>query len=392
MSEKKYTYTAAAQTWEDKSGVVSAESAAVAVSDLRNQGLFVSEIQREDQQPVPPSGDDMVRLCENLSEYIRLAYPLHTALRQAAADIKDSARVREIEAAAKQLESGESIDQAFRTVSGPSRTILVSILKAGIVGGSIPELLDGYAMDLRAVNDLKSGFRKKMTYPLIVMVAFVLFLYFMGAVMGPVFTEFYSEMDIQMPAATRIMVAFLGSASFHVFLSLVGLACIGLGIAKLSGHLDRVLSATPLIGKLFQAKTKICFLKTFAGLIRMNTPADKAMELSVGFFSENPGMSRNIRVSQDALSNGNAVSDAIMKIRCFSECDKAFLFAYEQINDLEHGAADLADLYKERLFFTLELATALAVPLSILSIGLVVAYGVIVSAAPYMEMVGRMCE
>src|ERR1700681_1003025 len=273
-----------------------AESITEARQKLSDRGLFVYNVRpragllgqlfgRRRQKSV--DGNDFLVFNQQFNTLIKAGIPILKALdllsERAAAE-----RLRPVLGEVRRLvREGTTLSEALEQQGVFPKVYTVSVL-AGEKSGNLSGVLEYYI----AYQRVTTGFRKKLIatliYPTILIVAATLIVTYLVSSVIPKFAGLYNDLNINLPEATRILLAvtvtyrpyLLGAIGMLV---LAGLGAFGWSRSDSGGlALERVQMRLPLIGETIAKFQFAQFCRTLSTLLAGGTPLVQAMETAGG--------------------------------------------------------------------------------------------------------------
>src|SRR5246127_2629733 len=196
------------------SHIEAASSVAEARQKLADRGLYVyavdqrnrllSGMLRRPERSV--SGSDFLILNQQFNTLIKAGLPILRAL-DLLAERAASPRLRPIVAQIRdRVREGKSLSEAVNEAGVFSKVFSTAIL-AGEKSGNLPGVLDYYI----AYQKVSTGVRKKilatLVYPALLVTVAILVVTYLVTVVVPKFALLYRDMNVELPTATRMLIA-----------------------------------------------------------------------------------------------------------------------------------------------------------------------------------------
>jgi type IV pilus assembly protein PilC len=273
-----------------------AESIAEARQKLSDRGLFVYNVRpragvlgqlfgQKRQKSV--DGNDFLVFNQQLNTLIKAGIPILKALdllsERAAAE-----RLRPVLGEVRRLvREGTPLSEALEQQGVFPKVYTVSIL-AGEKSGNLSGVLEYYI----AYQRVTTGFRKKLIatliYPVILICAATGIVTYLVSSVIPKFAGLYNDLNINLPQATRILIAItvtyrpllLGTIAFLVFAAIATFAWAQTEQGGLA--MERIRMRLPLIGDTLTKFQFAQFCRTLSTLLTGGTPLVQAMETAGG--------------------------------------------------------------------------------------------------------------
>ncbi len=132
------------------------------------------------------------------------------------------------------VESGKSLHESMAEYPAVFSNIFVSMIKVGELSGNLDKSLEYLSIQLEREADLKSKTKGAMIYPGVIVSAMVIIGLLMSIFVLPKLTGIFKQFNVQLPLATRVVIAITDFMSAHSITVVVGLvAVVGLTIYAL---------------------------------------------------------------------------------------------------------------------------------------------------------------
>ena len=160
------------------------------------------------------SVDDLMALNDEIAALSRAGVPLHRGLISLGDELPGRAG-SVATALGKRLEAGESLDLALEAVGrGSLPPAYLAVVRAGLRAGRLPAALEGIVTASRRAVHLRRTIGLALIYPTMVLViAYTLFVLALVYWL-PVISDFYREMNVELPGAIRLLLQVGQSARY----------------------------------------------------------------------------------------------------------------------------------------------------------------------------------
>ncbi len=397
-----YVYRAIGPDGKEKKGNVTATNQEQAASKLKADGFIVMKLEPEGALNKEISFGiskvkvrDFAVFCRQfvaiLSAGVSVINALQMMSEQTESKPLKSATIRLVDSLGK----GETLSGAMRKEKVfPS--IFVNLVSAGEATGSLETAFERMAVQFEKEANLKAIIKKATIYPIIVLFVAIGVIFAMMTFVIPNFMEMFADMDIEMPAMTRAVIAV--SDFFVAYWWLVIILVIGLVAAiKMYGKTvsGRVLFGTlklkfPGMGQL-QTKTNCAtFARTLSTLLRAGVPMIEALEITGNSMDANILFQRAVYQTRDQVGNGVALSKPLKMSGLFPPMVVHMVSIGEETGNLEDMLESIAEYYEEEVAEATEQMMAVMEPMIILVLAAIV--GVVIAAimSPMLAMYENM--
>src|SRR6267378_211476 len=222
-------------------------------------------------------GSDFLILNQQFNTLIKAGLPILRAL-DLLADRASSPKLRPVISQVRdRVREGKSLSEAVAEAGAFSKVYSTAIL-AGEKSGNLSGVLDYYI----AYQRVSTGVRKKilatLVYPVLLIVVASLVVTYLVAFVVPKFGQLYRDMNVELPIATKILIALTVDYRVAILGVLGGLILIAEGIFLWSrseeggAAFDRLKFRLPLIGDTLLKFQIAQFARTLATLLTGGTP------------------------------------------------------------------------------------------------------------------------
>jgi len=403
----KLAYRAYEKTGREVTDVIEASSLAEATDKLRQQELFVADIEpagsaEAEASPAPglrlPQGKtrrlkNLAMFSRQLHVLIRAGTPLAEGLRALERQSKDASWCEVIAGVRKRLEAGSGLAKAMEACPGSFDAVYRNMVAAGEKSGKLTTVLDRLSQLVRKRLRVRRTVRGAMMYPALLVTVAIGVLVVMLTVVVPRFAELFEVLDVPLPATTSMLISLSEHLKSWWYLLAGGL--VG-GIVTL-----RVLLKTPRGKRLVSALA--LKLPYIGGLVRSFATAQIARLLGVLMDSHLPVLEalaltrkalRNVHYrellsrAEEAVSQGRAISSAFRDSDLISPSVYEATRSGEQSGQVSALLLDMADFLDEENETALKGLISLLEPTIIVLMGGVVAFVALSIFTPLFDATG----
>ena len=313
-------------------GVVSADSAKQARSQLREQGLLIdqiSEVANETQASSSPktrrpkiSRSDLAILTQQLATLLAAGLPLERSL---SALIEQAPRdsVREVMAGVRAgVNEGETLAKAMGRYGEIFSPLYRALIEAGEMSGELPKIVERLAIYSENVESFRQKTLLALLYPAIVSVVAILVIGGLVAYVVPQVIQVFEQSKQSLPLLTLGLIAISDFLRAYWWLLLGGLAGSVILLKLTLRHeqnalrLDRFLLTLPGIGYLLAGLDAIRLANTLAILIGGGVPMLSALRAGCAVMS-NRQLKAALEDASLRVSEGMSLSRALARAKLF---------------------------------------------------------------------------
>ncbi|SAL17452.1 general secretion pathway protein F [Caballeronia sordidicola] len=397
-----FRFEAIDQAGKSQTGVLDADSARSARSQLRTQGLTPlvveaagSRTRGERKQRLSLgkrlSQREQAILTRQLASLLIAGLPLGETL-SVLTEQSERDYIRELMAAIRaEVLGGHSFASALAEHPRDFPEIYRALVAAGEHTGKLGLVLSRLADYIEQRNALKQKIVLAFTYPAIVtLIAFGIVTFLLSYVVPQVVNVFASTKQ-SLPFLTIAMMALSGFVRNYWWAMLIGVIVISWFIKTLLARpgprmaFDRWLLTAPLLGKLVRGYNTVRFASTLAILTAAGVPILRALQ-AAGETLSNRAMSENVQDAIIRVREGTSLSRALGNTKTFPPVLVHLIRSGEATGDvttmLDRASEGEARELERRTMFL----TSLLEPLLILAMGGVVLVIVLAVMLPIIEL------
>ncbi|MDQ1284552.1 MAG: hypothetical protein QG620_900 [Patescibacteria group bacterium] len=233
----KAFYTAKSYSGETKSGEMDVKNERDLANQLRSDGFVLTSFKefKDEENEIEIkfldrffgiSLKDKLMFARNLSVMISSGLPLSRALKNISVQTKNKRFKKILEAVFKEIQSGSTFADCLARYPAVFNELFVNMIRVGETGGNLEEVLNILALQLEKEHDLTSKVRGAMVYPAVIIVAMIGIAILMLTYILPKITGVFKDMNVDLPASTKFVIAISDALQNHGLL--VGICFAGL--------------------------------------------------------------------------------------------------------------------------------------------------------------------
>jgi type IV pilus assembly protein PilC len=410
-----FSYVARDQLGKVQQGTAEAENQEILTRRLRDRGLWVQKIERakgaagpaktEGAKPVRAASAkkkkigkvkprDLTMFCRQFATMINAGVSLVrclAVLEQQAGSASLKAVIREVQTS---VEQGETLTRSLSRYPRIFTNLFVGLVRAGEVGGVLDETLDRLATFLEEDLKLKRKVKAAMTYPVIVMVIAVGIVVGLVTFIVPKFMELFKDFNLQMPAATQLLINISDFMTNPVNDAILVGTCVAFSVglnrfkATKTGKriCDKMALKAPVFGQMTHQIAVARFARTMSTLLQSGVPILQALETVAGAL-DNEVISEAVLNARAAVREGERLGDPLERSKLFPPMIVQMISIGEETGALDAMLAKVADFYEAEVDAMLESLTAALEPLLIVFLGGVVGFIVVAMFMPLVQII-----
>lgn len=394
-----FSYVAMTPSGRQVKGNLDSPSLTNAKSSLRATGYTILEIKelnvmnRDIELPFMgnPTAKDMAIFCRQFQSILRAGVPVSTVLSmlgQMTENKKLAAAIRDMYA---KIESGETLAGAMRKHPRIFSGMLVNMVAAGEESGNLEDAFHQMEIWFDKAKRTKAAVSKVMVYPCVLLAVMVVVLIVMMVKIIPGFLKTFTEMNMELPAITRGVMAV--SDWFVQFWWLISVVIIGLVVGgyffrktnrgkHFFGWLARKI---PVLKDLTVRSASATFCRTLSLLLGSGIPLTEALGL-VAINMGNIYFRETVQTIRTMVSEGSTLNASLRDTGLFPAMVCNLTGIGEEAGDLQGMLSKTAEYYDDEVENATQKLLSMMEPAIILFMGVFVVILVLSIFLPMMNM------
>ena len=276
----------------------------------------------------------------------------------------------------QRVKDGSLLSEAL-AAQGSFPPVYITVIAAGERSGNLTGVLEQYIAYLRVSTGFRTRLLTSLIYPSVLVATAVIVVAYVVTYALPQFAELYHELDVPLPASTRILLAIaLPLRSYFiglVILLAVAAIFIFLWTRSEAGALaiDRLKPRVPILGDVWLKAEIAQFVRTLSTLLSGGTPLVPALHTSAAAIGSRL-VATSVEQSAERVKEGQSLHASLGETRLIPG------LALEMIEVGEASGALAAMLTSVAEFYEEEVSTSLERSLSLIPIVILVVMAVVV--------------
>lgn len=374
-----YSYTAVSRTGKTVKESVEAASLESAKNSLRGAGLTILEIKEQNALnrdiDIPflgnPSSKDMAVFCRQFVSFLRAGVPISTVLSMMGQQTENKRLQEAIRLMHAGVEKGDSLAGSMGRHPKIFNHMMVNMVAAGEESGNLEDSFHQMELYYEKAKRTKSAVVRVMIYPCILLIVMIIVLIVMMTKIIPMFMQTFEELDVELPALTRGVMAvshWFVDWWWLLVLLLVGLSVGGSLFSRTNrgkhffGFLSR---KAPVLGRLVERSACATFCRTLSLLLASGLTLTEALDLTASNMN-NIYFEEAVRTIRNLVSEGWSLNQSLKETRLFPATVYNLTAIGEETGDLQGMLSKTADYYDEEVEAATAKLLALMEPIVIL--------------------------
>jgi type IV pilus assembly protein PilC len=281
------------------------------------------------------------------------------------------------------IEGGDALSLSVERHPRIFDPVFVSLVVAGEASGTLDEALQQAATALERKAELRRKVRGALAYPIAVLGLVGVVILAMSLFVVPVFRNVYADLGGELPVPTRIVLGVSGFIGGNL-LFLVGAVMLAAAALRRwkrtpAGELAlaTIVMRTPVVGDLVRRTALARASRSLAVLAAAGVPLLEALQIA-GNVSGNAVMRRVFTDAAEAIRAGRSLSSELTNSDVIPPLFAQVIAVGEESGDLTEMLRLVGDVYEAEVDTAAESFSAVAEPLLIAFLGIVVG-GIVLS-------------
>lgn len=399
----KYQYKAKNMSGKIIEGIYEAPSRQNVVDMIRQKSFYLMEIkeltERKDIKEMDMFAKvtvkDITIFCKQFASILKAGVPLIQALQMLGEQTESPVLRKIIQKISEDIQKGSSLSGAMGSHSEYFPPILIHMLQAGEVSGTLENSLEVMSVHFEKAYKLKRKVKSAMIYPMVVLFVAVAVVIFLMIFVVPIFTGMFESSGTELPGVTRALI-FLSTGIKNNFIVIILFVIILFGIIKayLSGEngrlaFDRFKFRIPLIGNIQTKSIAAGFARTMSTLMSSGVGITEAIKITGKILNNTYAIQEMDKVERK-VREGKGLYAPVNESGLFPPMLVNMIMLGEESGTLESMLSKTAMFYEEEVDEATQRLTAMLEPLIIVVLAVVVAFIVIAIALPMFDMSNTM--
>ncbi|HLC44426.1 MAG: hypothetical protein A2722_02975 [Candidatus Doudnabacteria bacterium RIFCSPHIGHO2_01_FULL_50_11] len=386
----EFTYRARTKAGETESGVVASATRQEALLDLRSRGLTPVAISEKRAgwssfnsivtSIFSVSLLEKITFLKNLTVMLRAGLSLPRALQILTAQTKRGRFNEILTHVTNDVRSGKALSEAFARYPNEFGPLYISMIQVGESSGGLDKNLEYLVGYLRRDYELMKKTKGALTYPIVVMVALVIVVILMFTFILPKLTATFTELKVDLPFTTRVLIAVVNIFSHYYYLVILGLVGLVVGMRVFSRTsngrkiLHKIYLTMPIIGPAAKKLNLARFTLTLSSLLNSSMPIVEAVKIA-GRSMTNMYYARASLRAAEKVKSGTPLSNALeADPKLFPDLMVQMIRVGEESGSVESILNELNVFYEEELDEFIKNLSSIIEPVMVIAIGVVVGF------------------
>lgn len=395
----KYQYKAVNMSGRVIEGVYEAINKDAVVDMIRQKNFFQLEIKELPSQKdindlsflSKIGSKDISLFCKQFAAILRAGVPLVQGLNMLSQQTENKKLKSILSNIYEVVQKGNSLSDAMRLHEKKLPAMLINMIEAGEVSGTLDETLETMAVHYEKDYKMKAKVKGAMTYPIVVLVIAIAVVILMLTAVVPMFIGLFENSGAPLPGPTKLLIGMseglkANGLVYLLFIVIAGILIkIYLSTENGKAVFHRLLLQAPLIGKLQVKVFTARLARTLGTLMRTGVDITKSINLASRTIS-NVIVQKGLFEVEAQVNQGKSLYEPIKALKIFPVMLENMVMLGEESGTLEDMLIKTADFYEEEVDREIQKLTSLMEPAIIVVLGGMIAFIVLSIMLPMFEM------
>ncbi|WPX08024.1 type II secretion system F family protein [Anaerocellum danielii] len=347
------------------------------IIDLREKGVWQKDISVQLRKKIPIK--DLAVFCRQFATMLMAGIPMVSALDVIVEQFKGKYLGKVLEDIYKRVQSGTMLSRALAEKAECFPPILINMIEAGEMSGSVDQALDRMATQFEKELKLRQKIINALIYPAIVILVAIGVLIIMLTFVVPTFVGIFSELNVELPATTRFIIS---SSNFmrNNFILII-IVCILLVVAykvirktdKGGFYIDKFKLQIPVIGRIILGQIVARFTRTLGTMTAAGVSIVIALETTKNVMT-NIFVEKKFEEVIERVQRGEGLSYPISEVKIFPKLVEIMIRTGEESGNLEYMLNKAADYYENEVENQVTRLTSIFEPIVIVLLAIMVGF------------------
>ncbi len=388
---KRFAYQAIDPSGKRVEGVIEAESLETATHLLMQRDLIPSKIKAREKgargsilqalqgQLNPVKTTDLILFTKQFRTMLRAGVAILPLLEVLDKQTENRKLKKAITSIAEGITQGSTLHDALRKHPDIFSPLYCSMVRAGEVSGTLPEILDRLVYLIEHEHKVKSDIKGALRYPIMVVVFLAIAFFVLLTFVIPKFVSIFESAGLDLPLPTVLcMLAYRFFAqAWHVILA--GAAVLGLAMYRFfkteRGRFvrDTLMLHIPIIGPLHVKAAMSRFASIFALLQSSGIPVLDALDILTDTMG-NAAISKEFDRIRTKLEEGRGISGPLRSARYFTPMVVNMVAIGEESGNLDEMLREVARHYDDEVAYAVARLSEAIGPILMVGLAAVVGF------------------
>lgn len=382
-----FKYTAYGKDGKEIKGSIEADDKQDALAQLKSggsipisveeEGIFDKDLNFSFGGGKKVSPRDLSVFCRQFVSITTAGVAIVDALEMLADQTENKTLQEAISDTKTSVQKGETLAESMAKQGKVFPPIMINMIAAGEASGNLETAFERMGTQFEKQTKLNALVKKSMIYPIALLVVIIGVVIAMMILVIPTFSDMYADMDQELPALTRALVACSDFVvgKWYVLIAVIAVLIVAFKVfaaTKQGTYLLADLSIkAPIFGNLTVKSASANFARTLSTLTASGISMIEALEIS-GKTMKNVIFKDAIMEAKEKVAQGRPLSEPLRNGKVFPNMIVHMIGIGEETGNMEDMLVTAATYYEEEVEVTTQSVAAVVEPLIIVIMAAIV--------------------
>jgi len=273
------------------------------------------------------------------------------------------------------VDGGQTLADSMSLYKKTFGELFISMIEAGEASGNLENVLTQLHIQMKKEHDLISKVKGALTYPIVILIAMFGIGIFMFIVVIPRMTAIFTEMDVELPFMTKLLINVSNAIANNVFMAIVIFIVFILVLIKIlktkkGRYIFHILILNfPIVSSIIKKINLARFARNLSSLLKTDIMIVKSFQITSNVLG-------NLRYKEivlemgEKIKKGEKLNETVRKYpKLFPPVVEQMISVGEETGELDNILIELADFYEGEINQIMNALPSLIEPLLILVLG-----------------------
>ena len=320
---------------------------------------------------------DLIWFSRQMYTMLKAGVPIMQSLRGLRDTTQNKALADVLAGVGESLDAGLDLTGALAKHPKVFPSLYVNLVQVGETTGSVADVFLQLAGYLERDKDTRDRIKSATRYPFFVLIAMVVAMFILNYYVIPAFAKLYSGFNMELPWATRLLIATSNFTVAYWYLMLIGsamtVAAIWYYVHTPEGRYrwHKLKLKLPVVGKIIYEATLDRFARSLAIMMRSGIPLVQGMTV-VGRAVDNDFIGDRIFQMRDGIERGETIARTAAATNLFPPLVIQMIAVGEDTGSVDELLLNIADYYEREVDYAIKNLSSAIQPLLIIVLGVLV--------------------
>ncbi|MFH1776087.1 MAG: type II secretion system F family protein [Candidatus Omnitrophota bacterium] len=293
------------------------------------------------------------------------------------------------------VEAGDTLSVSLAKHPEAFSEFFIALVKAGEAAGMLVELFERLSNHLEKQDNLRRSIKGAFAYPTIIGVFAFLVMFFLVAVIVPIFKDIYIRMRLNLPLPTQLLIAISDFVRFSwskiLFLAAGAIAVIRSlnKRAEFRNWVDGVKMRLFIFGPLVKSSTAARFVRTLGDMVTSGVGLQEGLLVADKVAGSNV-ISKITKKMIDNMQRGGRISEALTGEQIFPAMIEQMLASGEESGKLDYMLEKSANILEREVAETVKSLIVKIEPVMTFFMAILVGFIAVAIYLPMFDVIQQM--